>query len=86
MNGVGVTYQLAHRPARRARVVQGAIAVDHFGEAFDKMACAHALQDRRELALRCLPLAAPDGFAAGIDSDPDVARLRGGRVPVKATP
>jgi hypothetical protein len=80
MNGVGVTYRMRNDLPAALEWYKKALAVDpDFGDAYYNMACVYALQDRKDLALRYLQIAALNGYASaeGIDADPDLVSLHG---------
>jgi Tfp pilus assembly protein PilF len=79
-NGVGVTFRMRNDLPRALEWYKKALAVDpDFGDAYYNMACVYALEGQKELALRYLQIAALNGYASaeGIDSDPDLERVRG---------
>jgi len=81
-NGAGVTHRMRNDLAGALRWYKRALAVDpDFGDAYYNMACAYALQGRRDLAIRYLRIAALNGYvsAEGLDADPDLASLRATR-------
>jgi TPR repeat len=78
-NGVGVTFRMRNDLPRALEWYKKALAVDpDFGDAYYNMACVYALEGQKELALRYLQIAALNGYATaeGIDSDPDLERVR----------
>ncbi len=78
-NGVGVTFRMRNDLPLALEWYKKALAVDpDFGDAYYNMACVYALEGQKELALRYLQIAALNGYATaeGIDSDPDLERVR----------
>lgn len=79
-NGVGVTYRMRNDLPRALEWYKKALTVDaDFGDAYYNMACAYALDGKKDLALRYLQIAALNGYATagGMDEDPDLESLRG---------
>ena len=79
-NGVGVTFRMRDDLASALEWYKRALAVDpDFGDAYYNMACIYALEGRKDIALRYLQVALLNGYATaeGIDTDPDLAPLRG---------
>lgn len=78
-NGVGVTYRMRNDLPRALEWYKKALSVNpDFGDAYYNMACAYALDGRKDLALRYLQIAALNGYATagGMDEDPDLESLR----------